>query len=128
MFPNRCDFPSTFKPYLILIICRYICTEDYSNVGLAYGEIYSTVLMVMQYVIPLIVLLFTYTSIAAVIWCHRIPGEAENCRDQRIARSKRKVKLEIIYEKKYLINIVGVVENMKRGNVLILHFKENRHS
>ncbi|CAG9818074.1 unnamed protein product [Phaedon cochleariae] len=49
-------------------------------------------LMVMQYVIPSIVLLFTYTSIAAVIWCHRIPGEAENSRDIRIAKSKRKVR------------------------------------
>ncbi|KAF7285461.1 hypothetical protein GWI33_010633 [Rhynchophorus ferrugineus] len=71
---------------------KYICQEDYSLVGIQYELIYTTVLMVMQYIIPSIVLLFTYTSIAAVIWCHRIPGEAENTRDKRMARSKRKVK------------------------------------
>nr|CAH7760440.1 unnamed protein product [Callosobruchus chinensis] len=70
---------------------RYICREDYSSVGGEYGVMYTQVLMVMQYVVPSVVLLFTYTSIAAVIWCHRIPGEAENCRDRRIARSKRKI-------------------------------------
>lgn len=79
-----------------LFIFRYICREDYSGVGENYGKIYSEILMVMQYIIPLIVLLFTYTSIAAVIWCHRIPGEAENSRDKRIARSKRKVIKKII--------------------------------
>lgn len=47
--------------------------------------------MFLQYVLPFGVLLFTYTSIAIVIWCHRIPGEAENSRDRRIARSKRKM-------------------------------------
>ncbi|ENN71710.1 hypothetical protein YQE_11633, partial [Dendroctonus ponderosae] len=75
----------------IFEICRFVCTEDYSSVGAAYGTMYTTVLMVLQYIVPLVVLIFTYTSIAAVIWCHRIPGEAENTRDMRMARSKRKV-------------------------------------
>lgn len=56
-----------------------------------YERLYTLALMILQYIIPLSVLLFTYTSIAVVIWCHRIPGEAENSRDQRIAKSKRKV-------------------------------------
>uniref|UniRef100_A0AAR5Q8D5 G-protein coupled receptors family 1 profile domain-containing protein n=2 Tax=Dendroctonus ponderosae TaxID=77166 RepID=A0AAR5Q8D5_DENPD len=70
---------------------KFVCTEDYSSVGAAYGTMYTTVLMVLQYIVPLVVLIFTYTSIAAVIWCHRIPGEAENTRDMRMARSKRKM-------------------------------------
>jgi neuropeptide Y receptor len=48
-------------------------------------------LMVLQYVVPLLVLVFTYTRIAIVVWGKQIPGEAENSRDQRMARSKRKV-------------------------------------
>lgn len=52
---------------------------------------YSHVLMLLQYIVPTAVLLFTYTKIGIVIWCHRIPGEAENSRDQRIAKSKKKV-------------------------------------
>ncbi|XP_068909598.1 RYamide receptor [Tenebrio molitor] len=70
---------------------KYLCTEDYSKVGVEYGRIYTKILMFLQYIIPSVVLLFTYTSIGVVIWCHRIPGEAENSRDQRIARSKTKM-------------------------------------
>lgn len=72
---------------------RYLCHEDWSDVGPEYENIYTVVIMFLQYIIPFTVLLFTYTSIAIVIWCHRIPGEAENSRDQRIAKSKRKVGL-----------------------------------
>ncbi|XP_066147090.1 RYamide receptor-like isoform X1 [Euwallacea fornicatus] len=70
---------------------KYLCNEDYSSIGYVYEITYATVLMLLQYIIPLKVLVFTYTSIAAVIWCHRIPGEAENTRDKRMARSKRKM-------------------------------------
>lgn len=70
-----------------------------------YGLLYTQILMVLQYVIPSLVLLFTYTSIATVIWCHRIPGEAENSRDQRIARSKRKVSDPLLLFPQRLRNI-----------------------
>ncbi|XP_050293424.1 RYamide receptor [Anthonomus grandis grandis] len=70
---------------------KYLCQEDFTEVGEVYGVTYTTVLMIFQYIIPLIVLIFTYTSIAAIIWCRRIPGEAENNRDRRMARSKRKM-------------------------------------
>lgn len=59
--------------------------------GPDYEYTYSMVLMLLQYVIPSGVLIFTYTRIGVAIWCHRIPGEAENSRDQRIAKSKKKV-------------------------------------
>lgn len=47
--------------------------------------------MTLQFVIPWMVLIFTYTQIAIAVWGKRPPGEAENLRDQRMARSKRKV-------------------------------------
>lgn len=53
--------------------------------------IYSIVVMVMQYFLPLSVLVFTYTRIAIYIWAARAPGEALDHRDQRMAASKRKV-------------------------------------
>uniref|UniRef100_A0A1Y1LW40 G-protein coupled receptors family 1 profile domain-containing protein n=2 Tax=Photinus pyralis TaxID=7054 RepID=A0A1Y1LW40_PHOPY len=70
---------------------EYLCHENWSHVGPEYENIYTVTIMFLQYIIPFSVLLFTYTSIAIVIWCHRIPGEAENSRDQRIAKSKRKM-------------------------------------
>lgn len=61
---------------------------------------YSIALLVLQYVIPITVLVFTYTSIAIMVWGKRPPGEAENIRDQRMARSKRKVRFYMIYKKR----------------------------
>ncbi|XP_055586842.1 RYamide receptor-like [Uranotaenia lowii] len=52
---------------------------------------YTTTLLITQFVIPLLVLIYTYTRIAIVVWGKRPPGEAENSRDQRMAKSKRKM-------------------------------------
>ena len=48
--------------------------------------------MVLQYFFPLAVLIFTYTRIALAVWGKKAPGEAEDGRDQRLAKAKRKVK------------------------------------
>ncbi|KAK3912230.1 RYamide receptor [Frankliniella fusca] len=48
-------------------------------------------LMALQYLVPLLVLMFTYTRIALVVWGKRTPGEAHNIRDQRMAVAKRKM-------------------------------------
>ncbi|XP_044743602.1 RYamide receptor-like [Chrysoperla carnea] len=72
------------------VLCdQYMCNEKWPD-EVYYGY-YSLILMTLQFVLPLSVLVFTYTRIALVVWCKRIPGEAENSRDQRIARSKRKM-------------------------------------
>jgi len=68
---------------------RYICREEWSSAEHRYY--YSMTLMGLQYVAPLLVLVFTYARIGVVIWGKRTPGEAHNGRDQRMARSKRKV-------------------------------------
>ena len=67
-----------------------VCQEHWPEGNHRYY--YSMTLMILQYLIPLVVLVVTYTSIAIVVWGKRTPGEAENCRDQRMARSKRKVR------------------------------------
>ncbi|XP_013771865.1 RYamide receptor-like [Limulus polyphemus] len=67
----------------------YRCTEDWSTPIQRYY--YSMALMLLQYFLPLIVLIFTYTRIAIVVWGKQTPGEAENIRDQRLAASKRKM-------------------------------------
>ncbi|XP_065156932.1 RYamide receptor isoform X3 [Atheta coriaria] len=68
-----------------------MCKEDWTEFGQDYANVYTKTLLILQYVLPVSVLIFTYTSIGIVIWCHRIPGEAEDGRDLRIARSKRKM-------------------------------------
>lgn len=64
----------------------YRCVEEWKNGG---DQMYTNLLMILQCVIPFTILLYNYTSIGVMLWCHTIPGEAENCRDQIIARSKR---------------------------------------
>lgn len=112
-FANMCTFS------------RYICKEDYSDP--MYETLYSQMLMLLQYIVPLGVLLFTYTSIGVVIWCHRIPGEAENSRDQRIARSKKKVSLIfecsiklVMVEQIYLIILLLILFRFR--NITIRYF------
>lgn len=65
------------------------CEELWTDEGHRY--VFSMVIMVAQYFLPLFVLTFTYFSIGYIIWVKKIPGEAENKRDQRFAASKRKV-------------------------------------
>lgn len=68
---------------------RYICREVWPSTEQDYY--YTLALFTLQFIVPLLVLIFTYTRIAIAVWGKRPPGEAENSRDQRMARSKRKV-------------------------------------
>ncbi|XP_037943648.1 RYamide receptor-like [Teleopsis dalmanni] len=67
---------------------RYVCREEWPSMEQSYY--YTLALFTLQFVVPLAVLIFTYTRIALAVWGKRPPGEAENSRDQRMARSKRK--------------------------------------
>ncbi|ESO89275.1 hypothetical protein LOTGIDRAFT_105957 [Lottia gigantea] len=59
--------------------------------------IYSIVVMLLQYFLPLLVLVYTNCRIGYVVWIKKTPGEAEEERDQRLAASKRRlIKMIII--------------------------------
>lgn len=66
-----------------------MCQETWSSPEQNYY--YTLCLLTLQFVIPLTVLIFTYTKIAIAVWGKRPPGEAENSRDRRMEKSKRKV-------------------------------------
>jgi len=69
--------------------------KDYCDEIWPYGAsqryAYSVSVMVLQYFLPIAILTFTYVNIAVVVWAKRVPGEAENNRDRKLAASKRKV-------------------------------------
>ncbi|XP_062701682.1 RYamide receptor-like [Aedes albopictus] len=79
------DMPSKWHAVCDLPICKEIWPSKEQE------SYYTTTLLMTQFVIPLLVLIYTYTRIAIVVWGKRPPGEAENSRDQRMAKSKRKV-------------------------------------
>ncbi|XP_014666446.1 PREDICTED: neuropeptide Y receptor-like [Priapulus caudatus] len=78
------------------------CEEQWTSGGAKLSRSrYSMALMSLQYFLPLAVLTFTYSVITHELWGKRVPGEAEDTRDQRLERSKRKVvfkgSLKIVY-------------------------------
>lgn len=69
---------------------RYVCAEDWIGRE-EWRFAYTSCLMSVQFVVPLLVLVYTYTRIAYTVWIKRVPGEAENLRDRRLEKAKRKV-------------------------------------
>lgn len=76
---------------------KYFCQESWTfwPKGKYY---YSMALMILQFVVPLFVLVITYSRIVVVVWGKRMPGEEDNARDARMARSKRKVSIVWYFE------------------------------
>lgn len=89
---------------------KYFCQENWSfwPSGQYY---YSMALMVLQFVIPLFVLVITYTRIVIVVWGKRMPGEEDDARDARMARSKRKVNISQACHSQYtyLIALLSLI-------------------
>lgn len=85
-------FSKLAQPSKVYSKCdKYICVIDFSPVGKDNLSTYVLIRMMLQYVIPLIVLVFTYSIIGVSIWRHRMPGEAQKNRDDRVAKSKHKM-------------------------------------
>ena len=65
------------------------CEEIWENVTAQ--SIYNAIILLAQYFIPLMILVFTYGRIILVLWIKKTPGEAVGSRDIRMSRSKKKV-------------------------------------
>lgn len=68
----------------------WVCDEHWQN---GRREVYSFTVMLMQYFIPVLVLVFTYARIAAQVWGRRVPRlfEQDDPREARLSRARRKV-------------------------------------
>lgn len=66
-----------------------ICIEVWSMYQLRF--IYNIMILLLQYFMPLLIMICAYVHIGYMIWNKTIPGEADKRRDRRIASSKRKV-------------------------------------
>ena len=111
-------------PLPVAILSRITIQEDHEGVSREYCDeqwpeyhqraAFSTSVMVLQYFLPLFILMFTYTRIGVIIWVKKMPGEAESNRDQRMAASKRKVGVDICENKqiKYPIDVIYYIAKM----------------
>ena len=73
-----------------LVHRREVCVENWGDHRVEQQATYSATLMLLQYVLPVTVLVFTYTRIGFVVWGKKTLGETP-ARHDRIARSKRRV-------------------------------------
>lgn len=72
-----------------------VCQEDWGQFRQDAGAIYSGALMLLQYFLPITVLIFTYARIALVVWGKGHLGEtpARIDRLDRLAKSKKRVSI-----------------------------------
>jgi hypothetical protein len=97
----------------------YSCVEQWENPDHRY--LYSMLLMALQYMLPIVVLVYTYSRIAFVVWIKKTPGEAQDGRDRRMAGSKRRmVKMMIIVVSVYTLcwlplNTLIVIADLNEG-------------
>lgn len=82
-----------------------LCVEVWPQDTLRH--IYGVVIMVMQYFVPLALMLATYSHIAVIVWRKKTPGEANRKRDQRRARSKKKVRKKTYFFSFKMIIIIS---------------------
>lgn len=82
-----------------------LCVEVWPQDTLRH--IYGVVIMVMQYFVPLVLMLATYSHIAVIVWRKKTPGEANRKRDQRRARSKKKVRKKTYFFSYKMIIIIS---------------------
>lgn len=86
---------------------KYFCQESW-NFWPRGKYYYSMALMVLQFVVPLFVLIITYTRIVIAVWGKRMPGEEDNARDARMARSKRKVIISLPVASQGWLSVVDI--------------------
>lgn len=66
-----------------------ICMEDWQNQE--EKKIYSAVVMILQYFLPLAIMVVCYTHMGVIIWLRKTPGEQDIKRDRLQIKSKKKV-------------------------------------
>lgn len=86
----------------LLFVCRAVhftyAGNDYHDCrelwdGQTGSKVYSAVIFVATFLVPMIALSFLYTSIGVKTFKHMIPGNADLSRDEQQMRTKIKVKV-----------------------------------
>lgn len=67
------------------------CGEQWGNDGEA-AKIYTLLVFIITFGIPLVALAFTYSAVAWRLWRRASPGNADPARDQLQLRAKKKVR------------------------------------
>lgn len=88
-----------------------ICMEDWKDPS--QKRLYSAIIMILQYFLPLAIMIVCYTHIGFIIWLKETPGETDRTRDNNQLKSKKRVYINCLD----LISFVFIV------NVIIVHMR-----
>ncbi|XP_015904993.3 substance-P receptor-like [Parasteatoda tepidariorum] len=66
----------------------YDCNEVWDELE---GKVYTSVVFILTFMVPMIILSYTYGSIGCKMWSHKAPGNADVSRDRQQLASKMKV-------------------------------------
>ncbi|CAC5414072.1 Rya-R [Mytilus coruscus] len=80
-----------------------LCIELWDDQQLQH--IYSITILLLQYFMPLLIMICVYVHIGYIIWIKPTPGEADKVRDKRIALSKRKQQADRLQIQKYFFSV-----------------------
>ncbi|VEL33023.1 unnamed protein product [Protopolystoma xenopodis] len=81
----------TYLAYPTSTAANVVTSSSVVVEGAGLDQIYSLVLLLLQYIFPLVVITGTYTAIVLRIWGSSTPGELDVKRDEALNRSKKRV-------------------------------------
>ncbi len=82
----------------------YDCVEEWSDEY--YGKVYTVVVFVATFALPVLILLFAYSTIAFHIWRHVTPGNPDQLRDEKSGSRKDKVSETFYYYYYYFLYFI----------------------
>ncbi|XP_067124300.1 RYamide receptor-like isoform X1 [Centruroides vittatus] len=66
----------------------YDCVEEWNEIS---GKIYTVVVFAVTFVLPMTILIYTYSTVGWKMWRHTLPGNADPTRDHQQLQAKIKV-------------------------------------
>ena len=66
-------------------------TPETESLPLPMFQVYCVIIVVLEYIVPLSVIIVAYLRMALKLWWSVTPGQADRIRDDKILRNKKKV-------------------------------------
>ncbi|KAJ8416077.1 hypothetical protein AAFF_G00380990 [Aldrovandia affinis] len=90
-------FPQCFYSKIIVYSPRTVCLVDWpEDFGGKYQLTYQITLIILIYVLPLLVMLVTYSLVGQTLWGSEIPGDASKHYQNQIQAKRKVVKMMIV--------------------------------
>ncbi len=69
------------------------CTENWPKSLAGYLQIYNFLVLIIQYLMPVVILIFCYVRIGCLMYYTKAPGEVIKSRDEKMLESRKRVRI-----------------------------------